>query len=202
VASACAKSPKSRVTPANWIRIVARRYNQHGPEALADQRQHNLGASPLLTEQQQQQHLLAQAPPDGGLWSGRHPLPGGWASSEGGKSIPNEAGKLSSGLVSRFRCLVLVTTRLTLPYKKPVPRELPEQVRQVQHAYPAACEELWAMDENRVGLKPGIRQVWASRGQRPVIRVKPRYEWLYVYGFLHPETGAIKSAPAALRSSA
>jgi Homeodomain-like domain len=29
---------------ANWIRILARRYNQDGPQSLADQRQYNSGA--------------------------------------------------------------------------------------------------------------------------------------------------------------
>lgn len=56
----------------NWIRILVRRYNQEGPTSLADQRQHNSGASPLLSEAhlQQLQRLLEQAPPDGGLWTG------------------------------------------------------------------------------------------------------------------------------------
>ena len=49
--------------------------------------------------------------------------------------------------------------------------------------------ELWAMDEHRVGLKPILRRVWARRGQRPVVVVRPRYEWLYVYAFVCPETG-------------
>jgi len=40
---------------ANWIRILTRRYNQQGPSALADQRQHNVGASPLLSGTHQQQ---------------------------------------------------------------------------------------------------------------------------------------------------
>jgi hypothetical protein len=69
-------------------------------------------------------------------------------------------------------------------------RELPEQVRQIQHAHPHAQVEVWAMDEHRVGLKPVIRRVWARKRHRPLIRVQQRYEWLYVYGFLHPETGA------------
>ena len=57
---------------ANWIRMVARRYNQKGPEAVADQRQYNGGASALLSRDQQQQlqQVLTQAPADGGLWSG------------------------------------------------------------------------------------------------------------------------------------
>lgn len=45
------------------------------------------------------------------------------------------------------------------------------------------------MDEHRVGLKPILRRVWAPRGQRPIAPVWPRYEWLYVYAFLHPRTG-------------
>jgi len=49
--------------------------------------------------------------------------------------------------------------------------------------------ELWAMDEHRVGLKPIVRRVWARRGKRPQVIVRPRYEWLYVYAFVCPETG-------------
>lgn len=41
-----------------------------------------------------------------------------------------------------------------------------------------------------IGLKPVIRRIWACKGHRPVIRVQQRYEWLYVYGFVHPESGA------------
>ncbi len=40
-----------------------------------------------------------------------------------------------------------------------------------------------------MGLKPILRKVWAKRGQRPIALVRPRYEWLYVYGFVRPETG-------------
>ena len=35
----------------NWIRILARRYNQHGPQVLADQRKQNTGALPLLSNE-------------------------------------------------------------------------------------------------------------------------------------------------------
>lgn len=49
--------------------------------------------------------------------------------------------------------------------------------------------ELWAMDEHRLGLKPLMRRVWAKRGQRPIYQVHQRYEWLYLYGFVHPNSG-------------
>lgn len=45
------------------------------------------------------------------------------------------------------------------------------------------------MDEHRIGLKPILRRVWTRRGHRPTVRVRPRYQWLYLYGFVCPETG-------------
>ncbi len=45
------------------------------------------------------------------------------------------------------------------------------------------------MDEHRLGLRPVLRRVWARRGQRPVVRVYHRYQWLYVYCFVRPTTG-------------
>lgn len=175
---------------ANWIRILARRYNQEGPLALADQRQHNAGASPLLSGAHQQllQQVLVQAPADGGLWSG--PKVALWMGEQLGRIISPQRG---------WEYLKRVGFSLQMPrprHHKADPaaqelfkRELPEQVRQVQHAHPEAQVEIWAMDEHRVGLKPVIRRVWARKGHRPFVRVHQRYEWLYVYGFLQPETG-------------
>lgn len=60
---------------------------------------------------------------------------------------------------------------------------------QVEAAHPQAQVELWTMDEHRLGLKPVLRRVWAKRGQRPVVRVYHRYQWLYVYCFVRPPTG-------------
>lgn len=45
------------------------------------------------------------------------------------------------------------------------------------------------MDEHRLGLKPILGKLWAPKGQRPVVSVFPRYEWLYLYGFVQPQTG-------------
>jgi hypothetical protein len=49
---------------------------------------------------------------------------------------------------------------------------------------------LWAEDEHRLGLLPVVRRVWAPKGQRPIAHLRRRYEWLYVYGFVRPSTGA------------
>jgi DDE superfamily endonuclease len=67
---------------------------------------------------------------------------------------------------------------------------LGERVAALQAAYPHAQVELWAQDEHRLGLKPILRRVWSPRGVRPVVAVRPRYEWLWVYGWVHPATGA------------
>lgn len=45
------------------------------------------------------------------------------------------------------------------------------------------------MDEHRVGLLPILRRVWAPVGERPVVTVRPRYQWVYVIGFVHPASG-------------
>ena len=59
----------------------------------------------------------------------------------------------------------------------------------VRRQHPLAAVEVWAQDEHRVGLKPIVRRVWAPKGVRPVVRVRPRYEWVWVYGFVEPATG-------------
>jgi hypothetical protein len=45
------------------------------------------------------------------------------------------------------------------------------------------------MDEHRLGLKPILHKTWMRAGQRLQVPVYPRYEWLYVYGFVHPTSG-------------
>lgn len=49
--------------------------------------------------------------------------------------------------------------------------------------------EVWAFDEHRLGLKPIIRKVWSPKGERPVAMVHHRYQWTYLYGFVHPASG-------------
>jgi hypothetical protein len=59
----------------------------------------------------------------------------------------------------------------------------------IEAAHPASVVELWAFDEHRVGLLPLVRKVWAKHGSRPVRLVETRYQWLYLYGFVQPQTG-------------
>lgn len=61
---------------------------------------------------------------------------------------------------------------------------------EVRRQHPLAEVEVWAQDEHRVGLQPILRKVWTPVGDRPVVTVKPRYDWVWVYGFVQPTTGA------------
>ncbi|MEO0852810.1 MAG: IS630 family transposase [Cyanobacteria bacterium J06648_11] len=49
--------------------------------------------------------------------------------------------------------------------------------------------DVWAFDEHRLGLQPIVRKVWAPIAERPIAPVNPRYQWTYLYGFVHPQTG-------------
>ena len=55
-----------------WVRALARRYNKRGEKAVGDQRHHNPGAKPFLSDKQKEELIKAlQSPPsDGGLWNG------------------------------------------------------------------------------------------------------------------------------------
>ena len=68
-------------------------------------------------------------------------------------------------------------------------QELPVHVARECSAHPDAVVELWGMDEHRIGLIPILRRVWAPRGMRPRAVVRPRYQWLYLIAFVHPESG-------------
>jgi transposase len=54
-----------------WVRELVRRYNEQGPEGLADRRHANAGAAPLLDADGRQalEAALAKPPPEGGQWT-------------------------------------------------------------------------------------------------------------------------------------
>ncbi len=68
-------------------------------------------------------------------------------------------------------------------------QRLQQRVQQLQQQHPSARIEVWSFDEHRLGLKPIWRRVWTTIGERPIASVYHRYEWLYLYGYVHPKTG-------------
>lgn len=69
-------------------------------------------------------------------------------------------------------------------------KKLEDAIEEEQAAHPNAKIEVWASDENRIGLKPITRGVWAPIGERPIALGHHRFEWLYVTGFVEPASGA------------
>ena len=63
-------------------------------------------------------------------------------------------------------------------------------MRRLRAAHPGKVVEVWAEDEARLGLQPITRRVWWLKGCRPRSCGRAKYEWLYVYGFARPATGA------------
>jgi transposase len=45
------------------------------------------------------------------------------------------------------------------------------------------------MDEHRLGLKPILRREWVDEFSNATAVVNWRFQWLWLYGFVHPSTG-------------
>jgi transposase len=76
----------------DWIRKLARRYNEGGPDAMGDQRHYNPGGQWLLSEEQKQELdlVLQQPPEDGGLWTG--PKVAAWIEKKIERPVPPQRG--------------------------------------------------------------------------------------------------------------
>ena len=68
-------------------------------------------------------------------------------------------------------------------------KKLASVVANILTEHPQATVELWTMDEHRLGLKPIVRRIWVELGQQPIANVNWRFQWLWLYGFVHPESG-------------
>jgi transposase len=173
-----------------WIYAVVRRYNAEGPDGVGDRRHANRGGTPLLSQAQQAElrAALAGPAPDGGLWSG--PKVAGWMATKLGRKVPPPRGwEMLQRLRYRSYAPRPRHDRSDPQVQVQFKTALPTVLQTVQSAPPAASIELWSSDEHRVGLKPILRRIWCPQGQRPLVAVRPRYQWLYVYGFVCPTTG-------------
>ncbi|WP_050814319.1 hypothetical protein [Anaplasma marginale] len=45
--------------------------------------------------------------------------------------------------------------------------------------YPNADIEVWAEDEQRIGLQPILRLVWTPIDEQPIANVKIQYKWVW-----------------------
>lgn len=175
------------------VRKIARRYNAEGAAGLVNRQRFNPGGNrPALSEAEQQQlrQRLQLPPDDGGLWSG----------VKVGEYIEVQFG-------IRLHPSTAWSYLRRLGFSLQVPRPVHHQSATVEQQaefkaglagyvawlrslFPSRDIEIWAEDEVRLGLQPIVRRVWAPIGERPLAHHCRRYQWVYTYGFVHPDTGA------------
>lgn len=177
------------------VRRILTRYNRRGPEAVRDGRRSNPGRALRLSDEQQAKLLeaLKGAPPQGGLWSG--PKVAAWIKQETGLKTPKQLG---------WVYLKRLGARLRVPRRRHAKAASKDERDAWERALRARVDALradaeakgvevevdvWAQDEARLGLKPIVRRIWVLPGVRPEAISWHRYEWLYVYAFVHPTSG-------------
>lgn len=76
----------------DWVRKLARRYNQGGPEALGDKRRDHPGGQFILNEKERQElyQALLTSHPDEGLWNSR--LVAEWIYQKTGRKVHPQRG--------------------------------------------------------------------------------------------------------------
>ena len=62
-------------------------------------------------------------------------------------------------------------------------------VLKIKKENPESDVEVWSMDEHRLGLKPILRREWVDEFSNANAVVNWRFQWLWLYGFVHPSTG-------------
>src|SRR5881392_3495410 len=163
-----------------WVGEVARRYDEGGPDGLGDRRRGNAGARPLLGAEDEAalRVALAEPPADGGLWTG--PKVATWMAARLGRKVWPQRG---------WDYL----KKLGYSAQRPRPRRAKAASPEEQAAYKKSWPRRWASvaSGSRVGRRPVLRRQWAPKGRRPIAVGHPRYEWLYLYGFVHPDTGEV-----------
>ncbi len=175
------------------VREIVKRFNERGADGSLDRRRDNPGKPPRLTPEQQGRLLetLRGPAPDGGLWTG--PKVAQWISRETGRATAKTIG---------WSYLKRVGARLVQPRRRHAKAASEDEQEAWQAAFARRLEraritailsgaqlEVWAQDEARLGLKPVLRRVWVVDAQRPLARTHHKYEWLYVYAFVHPSSG-------------
>jgi len=172
------------------IRKIARRYNQMGPQGLIDRRRTHPGRTPMLSDIEQAQlwQALDSLAEDGGQWNGR--------------AFADSVAQLKGEPIHRpigWEYLRQMNFRLLVPREQHdeadtlaaarMEKKLNLEQARLQAEYPCAEIEVWGMDEHRLGLKPIQGRVRAGRAEQPIAAVKWRFQWLWLYGFVHPESG-------------
>jgi transposase len=176
-----------------YAREVVKKYNEQGESGIRNKMwgRNAKGREPLLTRQQlcELQECLKQPPSDQGIWTG--PKVAQWIAQKTGRERvwPQRGWDYLKKLCRSLKMPRPKHQKGDKERQEEFKRQLPERVQELQKQHPNSQIEVWAFDEHRLGLKPILRRVWTLIGERPIAVVNHRYEWLYLYGYVHPQTG-------------
>jgi transposase len=174
----------------DWIYELVRSYNRQGIEALGDLRRNNRGAAPLIDDIQQAnlEQTLRGTAPDGGLWNGRKVAD--YLSELLGQTISRQQGwEYLKQMEYRLRVPRREHHEVDLNAQEEWKKKLAKEVSQLKQDYPDASVEIWSEDEHRIGLGPVTRRIWVGSDDFPIAVVNWKREWLWLYGFVRPQTG-------------
>ena len=182
-----------------WVCQVARRYNAQGVAGVqSGQLRRPGGARPTLDAAGKAAlaAALSEPPPPG---VGRRHLEraqgGGVDQSAHGPHAPRPAGlrHLASAWVWAARAPARARADDHARRAGGLEKKLRAERTHLRRRFPQAAFQLWVEHEARLGLKPIVRRVWSRRGKghRPVCSgAASAYQWLYLFGFVRPKTGA------------
>lgn len=174
----------------SWIYELVRSYNHLGVEALGDLRRYNTGSAPKLDDVQQANLIqaLRGTAPDGGLWNGRKVAD--YLSQLLGETISRQQGwEYLKQMEYRLRGPRPEHQEVDIEAQEEWKKKLTKEVSRLQQAYPDARVEIWSEDEHRIGLEPVPRRIWVEEGEVPTAIVNWKREWLWLYGFVQPQSG-------------
>lgn len=181
-----------------YAKRILKKYNELGEEGVKNGRKkekekvYARGKKALLNEEElgELAKALEEKPADGGIWTGKKVA----------RWIEKKTGREKVWEQRGWDYL----KKLGYSWQRPRPKHrkgekeaqrefkeerLPKKLKEMKEKYAGKEIGLWFFDEHRLGLKPILRKVWSKVGERPIAIVEPRYEWLYVYGFVEPKTG-------------
>ena len=169
-------------------------YNQGGLEALKNKhrgRKPTKKKNALLDEVQlaELKQCLQSPPADKGIWTG--PKVAQWIAARTGreKVWPQRGWDYLKKWHYSLKVPRPQHQKGDKEQQEQFKQRLPELFKELQQQHPTARIEVWSFDEHRLGLKPILRRVWTPIGSRPIATVNHRYEWLYLYSYVHPQTG-------------
>ena len=136
---------------------------------------------------------MKEPAPDGGLWNGRKVAD--YLSELIGQPISRQLG----WEYRETDADAIASASSSTPGGRPrrqggLEKKLQEQVEKIQSEHPNADVEVWSEDEHRIGLHPIVRRIWVEQGEQPLAKVNWKREWLWLYAFVQPQTGATRKS--------